>query len=71
MLDNSCPSGATALGTFTLSYATVDAGDTCVVSQSADGGATDAGLTTTPSSAYLSVCAADGDTRTSQGSQEP
>lgn len=65
MMDGSCPSGGTSLGTFMISYATVDGGDTCVVSQSADGGPTDAGLTMTPSSTALSVCATDGGSQVS------
>jgi hypothetical protein len=53
----SCPAGTSAIGTFSVSFTAVDAGDTCVVTRSADGGPTDAGLVSELSDTELAFCA--------------
>ena len=63
-LDASCPPGSAEVGSFAVSYSLVDAGDSCVVTRAADGGATDAGLTVAPSASQLSFCAAQTDAGT-------
>jgi hypothetical protein len=64
MLDGSCPAKSTPLATFTVSYSPLDAGDTCVVTRGADGGPTDAGLVTAPSTTSLAICGAQSDAGT-------
>ncbi len=53
----SCPSGASAVGTVGVTFSPTDAGDNCVVTRSADGGPTDAGLVATPAATQVTFCA--------------
>jgi hypothetical protein len=54
---STCPSGTSAVGSFTVSFTAVDAGDTCIVTRLADGGATNTPLVSQPSTTSLAFCA--------------
>lgn len=53
-----CPADASAIGTLSVSFWSVDAGDSCVLEYAADGGGpTDAGLVTASGSTTMTFCA--------------
>ena len=62
----SCPSGTTQLGSYTVTYTTLDEGDTCIVNTLPDGGPTDSALVGTPASSAVLLCASGMDGGTPQ-----
>ena len=55
-LAQACPAGTTPVGNLTLSFTLLDAGDTCVILTSLDGGPTDAGTVRTPPDEPAALC---------------